>query len=381
MNGRQQSSANKLFAAGVTILMVMLLVVLIVTAASLRRNAKGIDDYRTEIVARVGRTSVPRYLFEFFCLEAAKGELSAGVLNGREHFSGSSSGSSSGGSSGQAGSHGSPGIAGNTAKPGADEIKTAALRYTKQYISLLREADNAGITLTAAEERRVDEEIYDLFGAKDRDETILKFYGLYEKEYRTIRLNFLKIDKFLENYAAGAAPSEEYLQNVFETNITVLGGGTGEVVFMNTATLDEATAKLRRDTLARVCDSVNAADEPEKSGVMRSMFDMYNEQGFMDGDMSVTVSGGIAGNYPALFETFIKGETGVCYGIEEKGALFAVLITGKYGLDDVRDSEMMRTLTAVSIKKDYVAGLEENPEYAAVLLPAAERIDYSKFAG
>ena len=351
MDGQRKISTNKLFAAGIAVLLLLLLLALTLTAVSLRRNAKGIDDYRAETVARVGRTSIPRYLFEFFCLEAAKEEFS---VNENGHA---------------------------RSVPSAEDIRTAALRYTKEYISLLREAEKAGVTLTAAEERRVDEDIFDLFGSRDRDGTILAYYGLYESEYRAIRLNFVKIDKFLDACAESAEPSEDYLQKVYDRNIDLLGGGTGEIIYMNTATLDEASAKLRRDTLSRICDSVNAVAAEEKSAVMQSMFEMYNEPGFINGNMTVTVGSGVAAEYPGLFEAFCRGETGVCYGIEERDALFAVLITGRNGLDSVRDSEEMKELTAASVKRDYIDGLAEDPEYAAVLLPAADRIDYSKFAG
>ena len=349
MKGKQKISAKSLFASGVAVLLAVLILALVFTAVSLRRNAKGIDDYRAEIVVKVGKTSVPRYLFEFFCLEAAKGEQAeaSGVYSG--------------------------------SAPKADDVRSGALRFTCEYISLLREAEKAGVTLTASEERRVDEDIAALFGGRDRDGTILKYYGLYESEYRAIRLNFLKIGKLLDERAAEVSPSDEYLKTVFDSNISVLGGGTGDVIFMNILTVDEATAKLRRDTLARICENVNSAPPEERETVMRSMFEMYNEQGFAGGDMRVVLDDNTAENYPGLFELFCNGDTGVCYGTEERDALFAVLIVEKNGLDSVRDNDKMKVLTNASVKRDYVEELLNDPEYAAVVLPAADRIDYSKF--
>ncbi len=246
-------------------------------------------------------------------------------------------------------------------------LKNSVLNFSKEYIFRLREAENAGFSLSDEERRKVLTSIgneYEQFrtvGGKvyEGDSFYDYYYGLTEEQYRTFWLDWALIEKYNAAAAAGADVSEGAQSAAFDFYRQYLAGRECTVFSLKLAGLTAEKAETAR-TLAR------ELDEQLKSGAdAAKMAEKYCEDDYLrENGFSLVLTESLEPFFPELYAWAAGANEGDSGTVETGNEIFIIKAGKNHDFDALKNTGEMIEWTKAYASEKLVSDLLASGKYS-----------------
>ena len=248
----------------------------------------------------------------------------------------------------------------------SETLKSNTLNFIKEYIYRLREAKQAGITLSDEDVKALDETIKNEYESRKKvgvrvlegDEFYNHYYGLSEKQYVQFWQDWAVIEKYNARCEETADVSLSNQERAYEEYEDYLKGCNATVLSLSVTnmTTDEIATKrqLANDLASQIRQGADMVTLIQKH---------CDDEALVAAKGSVHITKAVGTIYTELYNWTLKTDTGDISVIETRDAIYVVRADSFTNFNTLKDTDKMKEWTRLFAVNEQTAQLLQSKKY------------------